>query len=230
MTKILFCLVIGLTILLAACSGGSGIFPGVYKTTLQQGSKITQDMVDKLRPGMTKPQVRFVLGTPLIADTFDQDRWDYFFVLKRADGSEVKEHLSVFFVDDLLDSFEGDFTPTAEGKSEQESALGISLDIDESDETEVTEVTEGKEAASEALDNVEASAEKIGTDLDIDQDEDNDLNLSETDLDSEPELTKSEEISDLDIDAEAVNVEATGKGSEIQLNETNAAASNNHPR
>lgn len=71
-------------------------------------------MVDQLKPGMTKAQVRYVLGTPLIADTFDQDRWDYYYVLTRGDGSEVKEHLSVFFVEDQLESFEGDFIPSPE--------------------------------------------------------------------------------------------------------------------
>ena len=154
MTKILFCFALASIFLVSACSSGrnSGIFPGVYKVGIQQGSKITQDMVDKLRPGMTKPQVRFVLGTPLIADTFDQDRWDYFFVLKRADGSEQKEHLSVFFVDDVLASFEGDFAPTAETESgEKQTAapdLGISLKTETTDEgADPTAETPAKEAA-----------------------------------------------------------------------------------
>lgn len=105
-----------LILLLAGCSGsqGYGFFPGVHKISIQQGSKITQEMVDQLKPGMTKAQVRYVLGTPLIADTFDQDRWDYYYVLTRGDGSEVKEHLSVFFVEDQLESFEGDFIPSPE--------------------------------------------------------------------------------------------------------------------
>lgn len=115
MRNFLLPILIASHLVLSGCSGYSGwtIFPGVHKIPVQQGSKITQEMVDQLRPGMTKAQVRYVLGTPLIADTFDQDRWDYFYVLKLGNGSETKEQLSVFFVDDLLDHFEGDFAPSS---------------------------------------------------------------------------------------------------------------------
>lgn len=110
-------------LMISSCAGNQGwtFFPGVHKISVQQGSKITQDMVDKLRPGMTKAQVNYVLGTPLIADTFDQDRWDFHYILKRGDGSEVKEYLSVFFIDGLLDHFEGDFVPSATDTASESS-------------------------------------------------------------------------------------------------------------
>lgn len=122
MRNFLLPLLIASTLFLSGCSGNSGwtIFPGVHKIPVQQGSKITQEMVDQLRPGMTKAQVRYVLGTPLIADTFDQDRWDYFYVLKRGDGSEVKEQLSVFFIDNVLNHFDGDFVPSSAVEPEGE--------------------------------------------------------------------------------------------------------------
>lgn len=88
-------------------------FPGVYKINIQQGNIITQDMIDDLAPGMTKRQVRYVMGNPLIQDTFNPDRWDYFYSLKRPDGSEQKEKVSIFFKEDKLVSFSGDYIPSS---------------------------------------------------------------------------------------------------------------------
>ncbi len=99
--------------LLAACGNiGSMDFPGVYKIGIPQGNIITQDMVDQLRPGMTKRQVIFVMGTPLVRDPFHQDRWDYIYSFQPGGGERGQERVSVYFVDDLLISFSGDFLPT----------------------------------------------------------------------------------------------------------------------
>ena len=86
-------------------------FPGVYKIEIQQGNIITQEMVDQLKPGMTKRQVRFILGTPLIADTFNQDRWDYLYRLEDARDNVEQERISVFFTNDTLTHIGGDFAP-----------------------------------------------------------------------------------------------------------------------
>lgn len=83
----------------------------IYKYDIQQGNMITQDMVDQLKPGMTKSQVRFVMGTPLIADTFSQDRWDYYYSLEPAQGEEVRERVIILFENGLLVGLRGDFVP-----------------------------------------------------------------------------------------------------------------------
>ena len=101
--------VAGLTCCLAACKNFA--FPGVHKIEIQQGNIVTQDMVNQLKPGMTKPQVRFVLGTPLIADSFHQNRWDYFYSLNDQESPEKRERISVFFADGKLTHFSGDFLP-----------------------------------------------------------------------------------------------------------------------
>ena len=81
---------------------------GVHKIDIQQGNAVTQEMVAKLQPGMTRNQVRFVLGTPLLVDPFRTDRWDYFYsYIKRGDLVEQRR-LAVFFKDDKLDRVEGD--------------------------------------------------------------------------------------------------------------------------
>ena len=96
--------------LLAACNPLS-VF-SVYRMEIQQGNYVTQEMVSKLQAGMTRDQVRFVLGTPLLVDIFHDNRWDYVYRRQRADSREVEERrLSVFFENDRLVRIEGDVTP-----------------------------------------------------------------------------------------------------------------------
>lgn len=104
---------LSLLLSLTACSGISGLsFPGVYKIGIPQGNIITQDMVDQLRPGMTKRQVIFVMGTPLVRDPFHQDRWDYVYSYQPGGGVRGQESITVFFEDDQLVRFTGDFVPS----------------------------------------------------------------------------------------------------------------------
>ena len=108
---------------LSACGGNILQFPGVYKIDILQGNIITQDMVDQLRPGMTKRQVIFVMGTPLVADPFHQDRWDYVYNYQPGGGERVGEHLTVFFENDALIRLEGDYSPSgADGTSTASNA------------------------------------------------------------------------------------------------------------
>ena len=66
-----------LSCLLAAMVGcGSNIgFPGVYRINVEQGNVVTEEMVEQLRPGLNRRQVRYIMGTPLIEDAFHSDRW-----------------------------------------------------------------------------------------------------------------------------------------------------------
>ena len=91
-------------------TGCSSIPSVLYKIDVQQGNIITQEMVDKLKPGMGRSQVRFVLGTALIDDVFHKDRWDYVYRLLQH-GNLVEEYkLTVFFEDDKLVRTAGDFS------------------------------------------------------------------------------------------------------------------------
>ena len=102
---------------LAGCS-----FPGVYKIDIQQGNVVTQDMIDQLRPGMTRRQVRFIMGNPLLVDTFHANRWDYLYSLQPGGGQRQQERMSIFFNgNDQLVSLSGDFMP---GVSRDEAILG----------------------------------------------------------------------------------------------------------
>ena len=92
-----------------ATSRAASLF--VYRMDINQGNFLTQDMVDRLRAGQTKQQVRVVLGTPLVQSAFHDDRWDYVYVFRR-DGRLVEQRrFAVFFVDGKLARWEGDEMP-----------------------------------------------------------------------------------------------------------------------
>ena len=102
-------LLLSLMLSLTTVAGCSNIgFPGVYRINVDQGNIVDQDMVDQLKPEMTRRQVRFVLGTPIIADTFNNDRWDYVRVLRRGDDTLFRTQLTVIFENDVLADVEGD--------------------------------------------------------------------------------------------------------------------------
>ena len=105
---------------LLALSGCS--IPGVYKIDIQQVNVVTQDMIDQLRPGMTRSQVRFIMGNPLLTDTFHAQRWDYLYSIQPGGGERLQERVSlVFDGNDRLAGLAGDFMP---GVSRDEAILG----------------------------------------------------------------------------------------------------------
>jgi len=84
---------------------------GVYKLDINQGNYLSQDMVDRLKAGQTKQQVRTTLGTPLITSAFRDNRWDYVYMF--TSSGRVREHrqFTVYFKDDVLARWEGDEMP-----------------------------------------------------------------------------------------------------------------------
>lgn len=79
-----------------------------YRIDIRQGNFVEQEMVAQLKKGMTRDQVRFVLGTPLVVDPFHPDRWDYVYLFRPGGGEAQQRVLSVFFDSDRLDRVEGD--------------------------------------------------------------------------------------------------------------------------
>lgn len=82
-----------------------------YRAEIQQGNVVTQEMIAKLNPGMTRGQVRFALGTPLVVDPFRKDRWDYVYMLMKQGEVKERRRVVVVFKDDKLVGFEGDVIP-----------------------------------------------------------------------------------------------------------------------
>tara|TARA_R110001606_G_scaffold361754_7_gene515337 strand:- start:256042 stop:256584 length:543 start_codon:yes stop_codon:yes gene_type:complete len=91
---------------LSACSTDK--IPGVYRIDIQQGNDVTQDMINQLKPEMTKKQVAYVMGTPLLIDTFHPDRWDYIYSFQPGNSNREQRRLTLFFMDDKLERIEGD--------------------------------------------------------------------------------------------------------------------------
>ena len=89
-----------LAAILPACSVAEKITP--YKMDIQQGNMLTQEMLAKLKPGMTKSQVRFIMGSPLITDVFHADRWDYVYRVQKAGKLTESRHATLLFEGDTL--------------------------------------------------------------------------------------------------------------------------------
>lgn len=102
-----------LALLLTACGQHTAAIPTLkpYKMDIQQGNVITPKMMMQLRPGMTKSQVRFIMGTPLLADPFHSDRWDYFYQMRK-DGKIIEQRRVILeFEGDALKRVRGDVVP-----------------------------------------------------------------------------------------------------------------------
>ena len=140
---------LGLAAALGGCQTWTTYMPaieqlGVYKLDINQGNYLTQDMVEKLRVGQTRTQVRQVLGTPLLTDAFHADRWDYVYQYTRHGRMVERRQFTLYFVDDKLARWEGDDVPVStaqlnrlaadrmlahEPSAEDQGVLGRFLDI-----------------------------------------------------------------------------------------------------
>jgi outer membrane protein assembly factor BamE len=101
-------------LLIAGCTYVPLLTP--YKMDIQQGNVVTQEMVARLERGMTRGQVRFTLGTPLVVDPFRTDRWDYVYLLMKQGVLTEQRRIVVVFKDDKLDRIEGDVVPAVRAK------------------------------------------------------------------------------------------------------------------
>jgi outer membrane protein assembly factor BamE len=130
MQKTLIYLLVGATLTASGCSGSEekseyrssalADLPFVYKMTVQQGNIVTEEMVDRLEPGMSKSQVRFLLGTPMLQDAFHTNRWDYTYTIRRGHEDMKKTRLTLIFEEDVLVRVEGDIRPDAQRAAQRE--------------------------------------------------------------------------------------------------------------
>lgn len=121
--------------------------PIVYRQDIQQGNIITQEMVNKLEPGMTKRQVRFVLGTPMLVDAFHLNRWDYQYANTEGWGETERKRLTLYFQNDRLMRLEGDYRPSAQaqdGAATKETVVSVP-DYEDPDKGIITQAVEAVE-------------------------------------------------------------------------------------
>ena len=111
-----------LSLLVTACSSS---LPSIkpYKMPIQQGNVVTSKMMMQLKPGMTKTQVRFVMGTPLITDSFHKDQWDYFYQMEKDGAIIEKRRVILMFEKDLLAKVKGDVVPASAIRNEDRQEI-----------------------------------------------------------------------------------------------------------
>ena len=97
-----------ITILLSVLLLSSCSIPRIFQVVISQGNLVDQEMLDKLEIGMTESQVKFVMGTPLISDTFYPNRWDYFTSVTQGENSYTNQKITLYFKDNKLVSWEGE--------------------------------------------------------------------------------------------------------------------------
>jgi len=110
--------------------------PRVYKLSVQQGNVITQEMVDRLKPGMTRNQVEFVMGKPVLGDPFNDDQWVYIYTLEVPDYFNQVFKMVLAFEDDTLATISGDYIPReadAEGDAAIDEGANETLDENEAE-------------------------------------------------------------------------------------------------
>ena len=101
-------------LLTSSCTNGLNALK-LYRVPVQQGNIVTQDMIDKIKPGMTKSQVAFVLGEPVLKDPFNESKWIYIYSIEVPGLFAQKTRTTLFFDGDELESISGDLAPS-EGK------------------------------------------------------------------------------------------------------------------
>ena len=142
-----------LSLLVTACSPS---LPSIkpYKMPIQQGNLVTSKMMMQLKPGMTKTQVRFVMGTPLITDSFHKDQWDYFSQMEKDGAIIEKRRVILMFEKDLLAKVKGDVIPANANANKNEDQLS-----NDSESTEELNSNENSSTESTNLDTESTDSE-----------------------------------------------------------------------
>lgn len=186
-SSVVYSLSLAAMMCLSACSTDK--IPGVYRIDVQQGNNVDQEMINKLEPGMTKNQVAYVMGTPLLIDTFHPNRWDYLYSFQPGGEAREQRRITLYFNDDeTLSHIEGDtrivaredlpqterqdknvVVPLSEQKTGFFNGLMNFIGLGGDDEVEIIDEDE----SAEDLDEEQAEADKAmmeqaGTDAELD--------------------------------------------------------------
>ena len=144
---------------MAGCGSNFG-FPGVYRINVEQGNVVNEEMVEKLRPGLNKRQVRYIMGTPLIEDSFHDDRWDYRYLLRNGNETLAETRLTLWF--------DGDELARAEGPDAPDWAVSDASDTEDAGSTETMEVDVTETAEADSTDETVETVETVETETESD--------------------------------------------------------------
>lgn len=103
MPRLIQIVLLAVIVMLAGCSSSRGFSLLPYRMNIQQGNYLEAKDVDQIEVGMTQSQVRFLIGTPMVTDPFNQARWDYVFFFKVGrTRQEISNRLTIWFEDDRV--------------------------------------------------------------------------------------------------------------------------------
>jgi outer membrane protein assembly factor BamE len=97
---------------IASCSMILNNLPGVYTIDVQQGNIVDQAMIDQLRPGMSKRQVLYIMGSPMLKDVFHENRWEYLYSNQPGGEDRQQKKITLYFDNDTIVGLQGDFRPS----------------------------------------------------------------------------------------------------------------------
>ncbi len=112
MKRAVFLFAVAAPVALTGCETILSNLPGVYTIDIEQGNMIDQAMVDQLRPNMSKRQVLYIMGSPMLSDTFHEQRWDYLYSDQPGGEARLQKRISLYFNGDNLAGVQGDFRPS----------------------------------------------------------------------------------------------------------------------
>lgn len=115
--------VAGIAVLALALGGCANPFKP-YRFEIQQGNFVSSEMVGQLKTGMTRDQVRYTLGSPMVTPLFRADQWHYVFYQRKTSGDMVERRLTLYFQDGQLARWEGDAMPSERPQPDAETASG----------------------------------------------------------------------------------------------------------
>lgn len=134
--QILISALLSCLLLTTGCSGFQ--FPGVYKIDIPQGNIIDNKDLKQVKVGMTKEQIKYLLGTPLVTDTFSPNRWDYSYSIRKGEtGKRIQKHLTLIFDGDTLASMEGNAIEAMEKEEKVRAALKEALTAEKQKQEEL---------------------------------------------------------------------------------------------
>lgn len=135
MRKIRYYFVLILSVTLFSCTTIMNKLPGIYYLDIQQGNIINQEMVNQLRPKMSKRQVLYTMGSPMLVDDFHKKRWDYIYSQQLGGGHRTQARLALFFEGDKLVGMHGDFKPSVLPVIQESDTTTIEVPKLDSDKT-----------------------------------------------------------------------------------------------
>ncbi|KAF3977284.1 MAG: outer membrane protein assembly factor BamE [Methylococcales symbiont of Iophon sp. n. MRB-2018] len=135
MQNTIYLFLLATSITLSSCSTIINNIPSVYSINVQQGNIINQEMVDKLRPNMTKRQVLYIMGSSTLIDVFHPKRWDYLYSTQPSGEERKQKRLSLFFDGDVLIGIQGDFRPSTLAVTRKSNETTLDLPKRELDNT-----------------------------------------------------------------------------------------------